>query len=267
MLKKSLGLASVIAVTVVVLCVTSFADAGLIASDNFNRADGNLVGTLPTPGPGLAWAAHSGTNGPVQITNNQIKIWQGPSGTYAQDVNLPTGLVMAAGDRWYAGFDVVVEQPGTAITSVYFANFLTGTTQFTSRLWVTAPTTSGFRFALSNGSSLTPTTGSAAFTGDLALSQVYRVVISYDFTGANGALWIDQPLETGTSFVPTDTGFSNAVTAFAFRQGSPSGAVTTTQTIDNLNVASTYVEAYTGVPEPSTLVLLGFGALALIRRR
>lgn len=257
-----------LAVAIAALCISSVTtQATILVNENFNREDGNLVGTVPTPGPGNAWEqTGTGVNGPVQIVDNTILLAQNASGVSAQDVNVPTGAVMAAGDRWYAGFDVVVEQPGASISNVYFAHFLQGSTNFTSRLWVTAPTASGYRLALSNDSSITDADGEV-FTGDLALGTSYRVVISYDFSGGNGSLWIDQALESGASISATDPGFNNAVSAFAFRQGSPSGSLTTTQTIDNLCVGTSYGEAYTCVPEPATLSLLAFGAIALIRRR
>lgn len=259
--------AGFLALAVAVMCANAVAArASILVNDNFDRDDGNLVGTNPTPGPGGTWAAHSGTAGPVEINGNSIQIVQGASASFAQDVNVPAGGPMVAGDRWYASFDVVVEQPGSTLTSVYFAHFLQGTSNFTSRLWVTPGTQSGFRFALSNDNSITDADGEV-FTGDLVLGQSYRVVVSYDFTGQNGSLWIDQALESGTSFAATDPGFSNGVTAFAFRQGSPSGSLSTTQTIDNLCVATSYNEAYTCVPEPGTIGLVGLAAIALIRRR
>lgn len=246
------------------LMTSSVSFASLLVHDDFNRADGNLVGTNPTPGPGGTWAAHSGANGPVQITSGTIQIIQNASGTAAQDVNVPTGETLAAGGRWYSAFDVTVNQPGASISNVVFAHFLQGTSNFTSRLWVTGPTTSGFRLALSNDGDLTD--GGEAFSSDLTLGNSYRVVVSYDFTGQNGTLWIGQALESGASLPATDPGFSNAVSAFAFRQGSPSGSLTTTQTIDNVCVATSYNEAYNCVPEPGTLALFAIGALGLIRR-
>ncbi|MBK8268998.1 MAG: hypothetical protein IPK83_12110 [Planctomycetes bacterium] len=242
-----------LAVAITALCISSVTtQATILVNENFNREDGNLVGTNPTPGPGGTWATHSGATGPVQIVDNTIYLSQNASTIAAEDVNVSTGGAMEAGDRLYAGFDVIVEQPGSSISNVYFAHFLQGSTNFTSRLWVTAPTASGFRLALSNDNSITDADGEV-FTGDLALGTTYRVVISYDFTGQNGSLWIDQALESGSSITAADPGFSNAVSAFAFRQGSPSGSLTTTQTIDNLCVGTNYGEAYTCVPEPATL--------------
>ncbi len=258
-MKKSVG---ILAMAVASICATTVAtQASILVNDNFNRANGNLVGTNPTPGPGGTWAAHSGAGAlPVQISSGQIGLAQG-SGS-REDVNAPAGATMGAGDRWYAAFNLVIADPAASITDTYFAMFLQGTSNFNGRVWVTAPTSAGYRLALSNDSSITDSDGEA-FTGDLVFGQSYRVVVSYDFTGQNASLWLDQALESGSSIAATDPGFSNAVSAFAFRQA----AGNTTQTIDDLCVATTYGEAYTCVPEPATLGLLAMGALALIRRR
>lgn len=256
-------LASVVVALAVLTAGTAATQASLLVHDNFNRADGNLVGTNPTPGPGSAWAAHSGTNGPVQISGGQIQIVQNASAVAAEDVNVSAASPMQPGERWYAAFDVTVNQPGASIANVYFAHFLLGTSSFPSRLWVTAGAQSGYRLVLTNGATM----ANGAFTGDLVLGDTYRVVVSYDRSALSGSLWIDQTLESGTSFNPADAGSNFAVTGFAFRQGSPSGALTTTQTVDNLCVATSYNEAYNCIPEPGTLGLFGIAALALIRRR
>jgi hypothetical protein len=165
---------------------------------------------------------------------------------------------------FYAGFDVTVDA-SAAPGSVMFAHFLQGTTNFTSRLWVTAPTASGYRLALSNDSSITDADGEV-FSSDLTLGTSYRVVVSYDFSAGAGTLWINPVDQSSPSLSATDPGFNNAVAAYAFRQGTLSSGGST-QTIDNLYVATTFTEALTGIPEPATAGFLLLGSLFLARRR
>ncbi len=248
------------------LVIVSPAWATILVNESFTHPDGNLVGQVPTPGPGVAWAqTGTGANGPVQVVGGKAVVVQNASSLYSQDVNVGTGTAMAAGDRWYASFDVSVTQVGATISNVYFAHFIEGTSNFVSRLWVTAPTTSGFRFALSNDSSITDVDGEV-FSDDLALDTTYRLVVSYDYTGQNGSLWINPANESSPSLAATDPGFSNPVFGYALRQGSPSSSHNTTQTVDNLCVATTFMEALTCVPEPSTAGFLLLGGLLLRRR-
>ncbi|MFH1418967.1 MAG: PEP-CTERM sorting domain-containing protein [Planctomycetota bacterium] len=251
-MKKSFGV-SLVVVGMVLMLTGGAAQANILINENFTHPDGNLVGQVPTPGPGAAWAVHSGTTGPVQVSNGTALIVQGN----AEDVNCDTGTAMAAGDRWYAGYDLSVTG-GT--TNVYFGMFLTGTSYFTSRIWVTAPASDGdFRLCLSNDNSMTDADGEV-FTGDLDFGTTYRVVSYYDYDAQAGKLWIDPVDESSPGFLATDPGYSNASFGYAFRQSSGNS----TQTIDNLIVATTFDEA---VPEPATIAMLLIGGLALRRRR
>lgn len=252
----------ILAIALAVVCANSVAArATILVNDNFTRADGGIVGTNPTPGPGGTWAAHSGAGAtPVQVSSGAVVLAQG-SGS-REDVNVPAGGPMTAGDKWFYGIDLVIADPGVAITDVYFASFLAGTSNFDGRIWVTAPSSAGYRIGLSNDNSITDGDGEVR-SNDLAFGQTYRIVVSYDFTAKASSLWIDQPLESGSSFAATDPGFSDAITAFALRQAGGN----TSQTIDNLCVATTYGEAYSCVPEPATLGLVAMGVIALIRRR
>lgn len=246
---------TILAVSVLVT-FASYADASILVNDNFDRADGNLVGTAPTPGPGGVWAAHSAAGViPVQIAGGDIDLLQG-SGS-REDVNTGLGVAAGAGDVFYAGMDFT-NTGGT--TDVYFAMFMEGTSFFNARVWVTAPAAGGdFRLAQSNDNSIIDGDGEA-FSGDLSFGTMYRLVIRYDYSAADGQLWINPVNELSPSVEPSDPGFSDEVSAFAFRQAGGNS----TQTIDNLIVATTFAEA---VPEPGTLALLSIGALALIRRR
>jgi hypothetical protein len=247
----------VLAVACVLVLATSAAQADILVNENFTHPDGNLVGQVPTPGPGLAWAAHSSAGlNPVQVSSGHIIINQASS---SEDVNVDTGMVMGTGDLWYAAFDF--SNTGGS-SSAYFAHFLENASNFVSRIWVTAPAAGGdFRLAFSNDNSITDGDGEV-FSADLTYGTTYRVVSSYDFTAQQGTLWIDPINESSPSMTATDPGYSDACFGYAFRQGGGG----TQQIVDNLVVATTFDEALTGVPEPASFVLLGIGALLLRRR-
>lgn len=242
--------------------------AAVLVSEPFNYADGTpIVGQ--TPPIGGTWAAHSGANGPVTVNNGSINVVQGASSTFAQDVNVPfaDGFADGTGTTLYASFDVTVSNAAASVTDVYFAHFLQGTSTFDERLWVTAPAgASGYRLALTNGSTALATNTGAVKSDDLAFGTTYKIVMSYSYDSLSGSLWINPTSESSPSLTPTDTGFKNAVIAFAFRQGSPSGSTTTTQNIDNLMVGTSFADVIS-VPEPASLSMLGLGAVAMIRRR
>ncbi|MFH0980126.1 MAG: PEP-CTERM sorting domain-containing protein [Planctomycetota bacterium] len=229
------------------------ANATIWVQESFTHPDGNLVGQ--TPEIGGTWATHSGTIGPVQVGGGAITLVQSAAAT--QDVNTGTGTAMAAGDRWYAGFDLSVTG-GT--TNVYFAMFMEGSSLFDGRIWLTAPASGGnYRLALSNDNSITDADGEV-FTGDLSFGTEYRVVHYYDYTAMAAKLWIDPVNESSPGFLAADPGYSDEVAAYAFRQAGGNSQ----QQIDNLVVATTFNEA---VPEPGSLVLLALGGLAILRRR
>jgi hypothetical protein len=233
--------------------------AAVLVNEPFAYADGALVGKDPAVGG--VWAAHSsGGTRPVQVASGTALISHGSSG---EDVNVPFegGATGSAGETFYASFDLTVADPAAAVVTSMFAHFLQGTTNFTSRVYVTAPTTSGYRLALSNDNSITDADGEA-FSGDLAFGTTYKIVTSYSFDTGGAKLWINPADESSTSLTATDPGFSNAVFAYALRQDTTGN---TGQTIDNLMVGESFTDV--AVPEPTSLAAVGLGAMALLRRR
>jgi hypothetical protein len=231
----------------VVLSVLSFgllginqSQANILFSTNFNGyANGNIVGQDN-------WAAHSGSGSlPVQVVNGAFVLNQG-SGS-REDVNHGLGATMGAGDTWYYSFDVSVSGGNT---SVYFAMFLQGTTIFDGRLYVTSFSGSDFTFGI-GGSSLGPTWASG-----FSFNTVNKIVVSYDYTSKNATLWVN-PTSSGSTSITYNTGYSDAVTAIAFRQA----AGNSVETIDNLVVGTTFNDVVP-VPEPSTVALGLVGGLA-----
>ena len=239
------------------------ANGSMLVSETFTYADGGLVGKDPPIGG--VWNAHSAGTA-IPVAGNAITLSQGAGSREDDNVPYEGGFTLGAGGVLYAGYDLTVPDPGAAIVDGYFAHFLTGTTLFDARVWMTAPTTSGYRLAMSNDNSITDSDGEVRST-DLAFGTTYRIVTKYDFDGKSGKLWINPVTEASTSFSATDPGFSDASVAFAFRQA----AGNTTQSIDNLYVSTSFQGALTGteVPEPATagLVMIVGLALALRRRR
>lgn len=173
---------------------------------------------------------------------------------------------MGAGSTWYAAFDITMT--GTTFTGTngqgYFAHFMDTaalpTNTFDARAFVAAPNVagSGFTFGLGATSSL-----AQKWSTDFTFGSTHRIVLSYDFNSKVNKLWVD-PVNESSSFLTATSPTSDALNAFSFRQASPNTA--NSQIIDNLAVATTFNEAFTGLaaPEPSSLVLAGIGLIGLL---
>jgi hypothetical protein len=225
------------------LALASTASAQFLVNDNFDRADGNLVGTNPTPGPGSVWGAHSGAGSvPVQISSNAIVLTHG-SGS-REDANI--GFSGQSSGVLTATFDVTVSDDtviGGGTDFEYFAHFFTdGQFNFRSRLDVVAPTGGGdYTFGIASGSS----TAESIFPTDFSFDTPVTVSISFDLDSGVGSLTIGATTISGSALATGET-----LDKFAFRQSTSTNNETIV--IDNLTI----------VPEPSTYALI-LSALAL----
>ncbi|MBN2559436.1 MAG: PEP-CTERM sorting domain-containing protein [Phycisphaerae bacterium] len=277
-MKKTLGMLAVATAVVGFSAMASM--ASVLVDDNFNAyTQGDLV-------PQGGWLAHSGAGvGPVQVVDsppcfcpeggeagNAIELFNDGS---SEDVSIPAGAIMEAGDKWYAGFCLYVEAVGPmADAGDYFAHFKTSGTYFTAKVGIQAAEdgVSDYSLYLWQGAGDGDLPGEGIpWANDFMYETCHRVITSYDFDTGDVEMWIDPDCALGAGGNPsvTITGVypNNAIEAYAFRQYNYNDP-DPVHTIDNLLVATTWDEVCCQcVPEPATLSLLGFGALALIRRR
>lgn len=222
--------------------VASSADATILINETFSYTDGSLVSNA-------AWDTHSGTAGQVQVSSGAA-ILNPNSDT--EDVNTVFGTV-TAGSLYFA-FDL----NNSALTGTpdeYFAHFKDDGTDFTSRLHIDPATASGDYTLGISGSSSSP---ESVWATDLSLNTTYRIVVGFDFGTGVSTLWIDPSAVGDTNIVSTADTVPD-LESFAFRQSGSGGEILN---IDNLVVATTFTEALTGIPEPSSFAMI-FGAAAL----
>jgi hypothetical protein len=247
-MKSSKKIIAVAAVAVVAFASQSLAQT-ILVSDNFDRADGSLTGTVPTPGPGGAWADHSGTTGDLLITSGQavLNLGGGSEDTHVLFAGQTTGVLSA-------NFDLTVSA-AAAISGgdyEYFAHFMTeGNFNFRSRLDVVEATGGGdFTLGIASGSG----TAETIFPTDFSFNTPINVTLSFDLDTGIGSVEVG-----GTAVSGTGTFLGENLDSFALRQSFSSSNEMIM--VDNLVVS---------VPEPSTYAL-ALGALGLvivlIRRR
>lgn len=216
-------------------------NASILVTDDFSYADGNLTSSVN-------WTAHSGAGAmPVQVAGGEVILAQGAGSR--EDVNRGLGAVMGAGSIFRYEFDVTVTGT-TAATNVYFAHFKDATTGFNARAFVAVPVAGGdFTFGIGEGSTLDTT-----FASDFSFGTRYRLFAEYNYNTGLSSMWINDP---STIISSTTADIGQPMEAFALRQaGGNTGMI-----IDNLVVSV--------VPEPGTLAVLGFAAIAglAVRRR
>jgi len=232
--------------------IAGTSNAQLLHFDDFNYADGSLVGNA-------GWNNHSGTPGDLLVSGGQAIVQHG---TPSEDAN--TGIFAGtAGDIFY-GIDFTVSSSGQIIGGdyEYFAHFNEfGTFTFRGRLdIVPAPGGGDFTVGISSSSS----TAQATWASDLSFGTTYRAVVGYDQITGTAQLWIDAALSSDTSIMGDPTG-SGTMNVFALRQSDSS--LNETVAVDNLTVGGTFDDVVNFVPAPASAVLLGLGGIAAIRRR
>lgn len=226
----------------------------IIFSDNFTYPDGVLT-TVGAP----TWTNHSGTANQVNVTSNQVFLTEGES----EDVNAFVSGGPYSTGTLYAGLDVNFSAL-PSLNGGYFFHFKDATTSgFRGRVFATqAGAAAGtFRLGITNGSNA----GIVSIPTDISLSSTHRLVLAYDTATAVATLYLDATTETG-GVVGTDVVTALPITSIGLRQSIVSGSGMGMLNADNLLVGTTFADVAT-VPEPATLGLAMFGALAFARRR
>ncbi len=241
-----------IAIVTVLVASSTAAFGQVLTSDNFN-----YVGALTDNG----WTAHSGAGNKVVMADGAIATLE-QSGGSGEDVNrsfAPQG----AADRTYAGFDLRVDTADLSILDgdgLYLAHFKNEGFNFRGRTGVVQPPAGrGFGLAINADSSALG--AGATWPSDLMFDTWYRVVISWDAGTGESELWLNPTLETDPSINQTGGFSGDLIETISLRQ---SNDYTGFQRIDGAVAGRTFDDV---VPEPASLMLLGLGGLALVRRR
>jgi hypothetical protein len=231
--------------------MTGSAKAAIVLDESFTYTDGALITTSAG-----AWVTHSGTAGQVDVASGKVNVTESESEDVSRSL---TGAPYTTG-LLYAAMDVTFTSLPSTAAGTYFYHFKDATTSgFRGRVYAmtTGAATGTLRFGIAD-----TTTTVAAIPVDIALNTTHRLVIANDPSTGRSTLYLDSPTETGGT-VATDATTPLAISTIALRQSAGEGVLNG----DNLRVATSYAEAYSGVPEPTGLAFLAVGAVGLLHRR
>jgi hypothetical protein len=246
---KTRSLLLLVAVAVAALGVR----ADTLRVDSFTYADGAIVGASGSP-----WANHSGTAGQADVLAGALRLTEAES----EDINAAlTGApyTVGGGALLYSSFTVNFSALPSGAGN-YFAHFRDAGTGFRGRVFASTLNAASGSFRLGIGNSSGATASSGQFVLDLSLNTAYTVVTRYDVGTGLSTIWLNPAAETDTSVTASDAPGAIDISTYAFRQSLASGNGMGTLQVDNLRVASTFLEV---VPEPATWGLLLAGGLLL----
>lgn len=241
------------------LCALS-APAAVLLSDAFIYPNGPLT----TVSSGV-WTNHSGTPLEVDVTAGKVNLTENES----EDVSAALSGPVSSGILYY-GLDVNFSGLPSGEGN-YFAMLRDSAFVFRARLYATTngAAAGSYRLGVANSAS----TPNVVFNSNLPLGSSHRIVVAYDFNSLQTTLWLDPSVETDSSVIATDAVLVTpySVYSFSLRQslflgspGAPTIQGTGTLTVDNVRVATTFVEA---VPEPFSLVPLSLMVFFFASRR
>lgn len=232
----------------------------IVFSDDFNKSNGNLVGTTPNTSTGNWTQTGATATNPIQISSNAVAM-----GTTGQDAYAGfTSSVPNSGDgsQIHTSMDINVS---AAQTGDYFSHLSdpVGTTSFFFQRLGAAASGAGYvlQLAVTGGGGAVTTLGSTV----LSFNQTYHVDEYWTFVpgATNDTFEVDVtgPSVSGTYLTKTWDSTNpepTQISAVNFRQGGSTSSATLS--VDNLQV-----ESITVVPEPGTislvsiLLLIGLG--------
>jgi len=230
------------------LAVAVRLEAAILVKEQFSYSDGLLIGNSPSPGPGAIWVAHTDEgNTPIYVKNGAAVLSQGKGSGGREDANIGFPVQPTTATT-YARFDFVLPS-GQLVDpdehGLVFAHIKSNrsTNHFRANMGLMVAAGEGdFGLAINaNGLKLDEGT---AWPVDLLFDTTYRVVTNWNSVTGEAKLWLN-PVNESSPFI-THTGHSTLqpMESYALRQSSDYSG---TQIIDNIVVATSFVEALTGI--------------------
>jgi hypothetical protein len=245
------------------------AQATLLFSDGFNYSTGALAGNV-NPGSGFTWGVggslltvNSGNltyTGLQDLGGNELSVVNGAASTITNGfANITSGSIY---------YSFLLDCTAAPVGSSYLTSLNPGTSSpnggSDALTMYISSATGGYRLGIrSAGVSATTTPSGSPYL----VGTTYLVVMQYDFAATAAYLYLN-PTVGGSQPLPTLTlagsGTVTSIDNVGFKSQSTAGA---SYLVDNILIGTTWADVVVPVPEPSSFVLAGLGALGLIFAR